>query len=80
MKPGTALELQRRLKNEIAGLQKTVSQLADPEAGTTPGGLKSGIVILARSLVRLNQIVLEVTVAETERPSPIFPFTNLYGK
>lgn len=80
MKPETALKLQDKLKREISGLQGMVSQLSNPEAGITPGGLKSGMVILARSLVRLNQIVLEVTAAEAEPPPPVFPFGNLFGK
>ena len=80
MKPGTALKLQQRLKNEITGLQQMIGQLADPETGTTPGGLKSALLILARSLVRTNQVVLEVTAAEVEQPSAIFPFGTLYGK
>ena len=80
MKPETALKLQDRLKREIQGLRQMVDQLADPEAGATPGGLKSGMVILARALLRTNQIMLDVTAAEVEAPSPIFPFTTLYGK
>ena len=64
----------------MSGLKQMVDQLADPEAGTTPGGLKSGMVILAKALIRANQIMLEVTAAEVEPPSSIFPFSNLYGK
>ena len=80
MKPETALRLQDRINREINGLQGKVDQLADPEAGTTPGGLKSGMLILARALLRTNKVILEVTAAEAEPPSPVFPFANLYGK
>ena len=80
MSPGTALKLQDRLKREMSGLKRMVEQLGDPETGTTPGGLKSGMVILARALLRTNQIALEITAAEVEPPSPIWPFTTLYGK
>jgi hypothetical protein len=64
----------------MSGLKQTVEQLGDPETGTTPGGLKSGMLILAKALIRTNQIVLEITAAEVEAPSPIWPFTTLYGK
>ena len=80
MKPETALKLQDRLKREMAGLRQMVDQMADPEVGATLGGLKSGLLILARSLIRTNQIVLEATAAVVEPPSPVFPFYTLYGK
>ncbi|MCL2001741.1 MAG: hypothetical protein FWG74_09920 [Planctomycetes bacterium] len=80
MKLETALNLQNRLNREIKGLRQTLEQLAEPETGATMAGLKSGLAILARSLIRVNQVALEITASEVEPPSPIFPFTNLYGK
>jgi len=79
MKPEIALHLQDRLASEIAGLKKVVEQLSQPDTGTTMAGLKSGLMIVARSLVRTNQVIHDVVKAEAEPPSPIFPFTNLYG-
>jgi len=69
MTPATALRLQDRLAREGAGLQKMVEQLADPEAASTTGGLKSGLSILARSMLRTNQLILEITQAEVEPPA-----------
>ena len=80
MKPEAALKLQDHLKREMAGLRQMVDQMAGPETGTTIGGLKSGLTILARSMIRTNQIVLEMTATVVEPPSPIFPFSTLYGK
>jgi len=80
MKPETALALQQRLKNEVLGLQKTIAQLADPDTATTMAGLKSGLMIVTRSLVRTNQVLHDVVGAATTPPPPIFPFTSLYGK
>jgi len=80
MKPETALALQQRLKNETFGLQRTLDQLADPDIATTMAGLKSGLTITIRSILRTNQVIYDVVKAEVEPPSPIFPFTNLYGK
>jgi hypothetical protein len=76
MTPETALDLQKRIGREIKGLEKALEQLAQPDTATTPGGLKSGIVILARSLLRTNQIALDITRAEVEPPSP----HNLFGR
>ena len=76
MTPEIALQLQDRLKREIAGLQQAVEQLSQPDTATTPGGLKSGLTILARSLLRTNQVLLDVTRAEVEPPSP----NNLFGR
>ena len=66
MTPATALNLQSRLNSEISGLRKMIEQLADPETGATIGGLKSGLSILARSMLRTNQLILEITQAEVE--------------
>ena len=78
MTPATAMQLQDRLGREISGLNKMAEQLADPEAGLTPGGLKSGLLILARALIRANRIALEITRAEVEPPSPRNPFDHLF--
>ena len=68
MKTETALRLQDRINREINGLQGMIDQLDDPEAASTIGGLKSGILILARSILRTNRILLDVTRAEAEPP------------
>lgn len=65
----TAMALQERLSREITGLQVLVDQLAQPATASTPAGLKSGLVILARSLLRTNRVVYDIVHAEVERPT-----------
>ena len=74
MNPETVSRLRERLTREVAGLQKMDAQLADPETGTTPGGLKSGLVILTRALLRTNQAMLDLTRALEAAPPPANPF------
>jgi len=80
MKPETALELQRRITNEIAGLKKVLDQLGDPDTAATMAGLKSGLTITLRSLLRTNQALHDIVRVSVTPPSLIFPFANLYGK
>ena len=78
MKPETALQLQARLNREIEGLKKTMDQLSQPDTGTTIEGLKSGLMILARSLLRTNQVLHDVVKAEVEPPAAHNPFASLF--
>jgi hypothetical protein len=80
MKPDVALQLQDRLNREIVGLKTTIEQLSLADTATTMAGLKSGLTITLRSLLRANQVLHDVVKAEAEPPSPIFPFSDLYGK
>ena len=68
MKPETALELQRRITNEIAGLKKVLTQLDDPDTATTIGGLKSGLAILARAQLRTSQLLHDLIRAAVTPP------------
>lgn len=79
MKVDTALALQDRLNREISGLQQLVDQLEKPETAATLAGLKSGLAILARSLLRTNRIAYDVVRAEVERPTRN-PFEALFGR
>ena len=68
MKPETALQLLDRLNREIVGLKKVIEQLTQPDTGTTMAGLKSGLTIVSRALLRTNQIVHDIIRTEVEPP------------
>jgi len=78
MKPDAALQLQDRLVSEISGLKKMLEQLSQPDTGTTMAGLKSGLTILARSILRTNQVLHDVVRAAVTSPSPGNPFERLF--
>jgi hypothetical protein len=78
MKPETALELQRRITNEVAGLKKVLDQLGDPDTATTMAGLKSGLTIAIRSLGRTNQALHDVVRAAATPPVSGNPFDRLF--
>jgi len=78
MKPETALELQQRITNEIAGLKKVLDQLDDPDTATTLAGLKSGLTIAIRSLVRTNQALHDVVRTSVTPPSAGNPFDRMF--
>ncbi len=78
MTPEAALKLRDRLAREISGLQQLADQLDRPGTASTPAGLKSGIGILARSLLRTNRIVHDLTRAEVEPPTARNPFASLF--
>ena len=69
MTPETALALTNRIHREATGLRSVVDQLAEPETGATMAGLKSAFVILAKSLIRTNQIMLDIVRAEMQPPA-----------
>ena len=79
MTPDKALALQDRLTREISGLQQLADQLDKPETATTLAGLKSGLAILARSLLRTNRIAYDIMRAEVDAPSRN-PFEGLFGR
>ena len=78
MKPEIALALQDRINREAQGLQKMIEQLSAPDVAATMGGLKSGLTILCRSLVRTNQVLYDVVRAEVEPPASRNPFSRLF--
>ncbi len=80
MTPETALKLQDRLAREISGLQQLVDQLDRPGTASTLAGLKSGLGILARSLLRTNRIVHDLTRAAVEPPPMRNPFDGMFGR
>ena len=69
MKVETAVALQNRLNRELAGLQRILDQLSQPETGSTMAGLKSALTILARSLLRTSKIAFDIVSAEAEPPA-----------
>ncbi len=80
MKSETALKLRDRLAREISGLQQLADQLDRAETASTLAGLKSGLGILARSLLRTTRIVHDLTRAAVEPPTARNPFDRLFGR
>ena len=78
MSPETALKLQERLKKEIDGISQMLKQLDQPDAAATMAGLKSGMGILARALLRSNQILFDLTRTTVTPPSTGNPFDRLF--
>ena len=78
MKPETALKLADRLTREMVGLQTTVDQLSHPDTGTTIAGLKSGLTITLRSVLRTNRIIHDVIRASVTPPSAGNPLDRLF--
>lgn len=77
MKAEAAIALKARLEREINGLQTMIDQFEKPETGTSMAGLRSAVVILARSLHRTNHIVYDI-VRESVAPPARNPFEGLF--